>query len=60
VPVIIQEMINHDGVINKIYTIGNYTEKQVRVSIPNITAASHTGKENEAIWFFDSQKSFKE
>lgn len=53
-------MINHDGVINKIYTIGNYTEMQVRVSIPNITAASHTGKENEAIWFFDSQKSFKE
>ncbi|EGR29090.1 inositol -triphosphate 5 6 kinase, putative [Ichthyophthirius multifiliis] len=54
--IIIQELINHDGKIYKLYSIGNYTEKQVRASIPNIDTQKY--QQEEGIWYFDSQKSF--
>ncbi|EAR85078.1 inositol 1, 3, 4-trisphosphate 5/6-kinase (macronuclear) [Tetrahymena thermophila SB210] len=57
--VIIQEMINHDNRINKIYVIGNHTEIQARVSIPNIDVEQYKDKD-DAVWTFDSQKGFKE
>lgn len=34
---IVQELVNHDAVINKIYNVGSYSEIQIKVSIPNIT-----------------------
>lgn len=53
---LLQELINHDGRIFKIYVIGPEMIIQQRQSIPNITYESL----GQSHFFFDSQKSFNE
>ncbi|KRX01462.1 hypothetical protein PPERSA_01365 [Pseudocohnilembus persalinus] len=58
-PIIIQKLIQHDGKIFKIYCMGDFTDKQVRPSIPNITQ-DIIDNQKEKFWLFNSQKSFQE
>ena len=53
---LLQELINHDARIYKIYAIGSELSIQQKQSIPNISFES-LGKTH---FFFDSQKSFHE
>lgn len=53
---LVQEFINHDETIYKIYNIGEKTHYYTRQSMPNVDEKTLGG----AVFFFDSQKSFKE
>lgn len=53
---LLQELINHDGRIYKVYVIGSEILVQQKQSIPNITQES-LGLDH---FYFDSQKSFHE
>jgi len=49
-----QEMLAHDGVVNKIYVINDFVESMENPSIPNVDSLALEG----ALWEFNSQKSF--
>lgn len=53
---LVQEFINHDETLYKIYNIGDKAHYYVRQSMPNVDEKTLGG----TVFFFDSQRSFKE
>ena len=54
--IVVQEFVNHDGIIYKIYVIDSFMEVQLRQSIANVDL----GAVKDNFMIFDSQHSLEE
>ena len=54
VKIIAQELVKHDGIIHKIYNIGEFFCQMQKPSIPNINVLDMDEELKNRPWFFDS------